>query len=340
VNVESSNYVPYKSKTAVESGGPLEFAIPSSIDNVDFSKSYLDLVVSIKKANGDALKLGTGANDDRVPPEFAAPTNYFLHTMFKNVELHVGGKLISDTSNTYPYRSYLEAILHYGSDAKRSHLQEALYYKDTAGAMDALDGNSGLEERFNFSKGSAKFQLKGRLHLDMMQQSKVLMDHTEIKLRLIRSDPTFCLMTNNIDCKVVIEDATLYVCKHKPYPTVWNSILKEAQNTNVKYGIKQTLVKTYQASQGDYQISKDDIFLGKRPDVLVWGMVDSAAFNGDYKKNPFNFEHCDMKSASVTLNGQPAAVQNYNFAMPEQYLDGYHSLFEGSSIGFENSGLA
>ena len=342
VNIESTNLVEYKSKTSLQDGGPLEFSIPGSVDNIDFSKSYLDMVVKVTKVDGTNIipnPPAPRAGQDAANPEFAGPVNLFMHSLFKNVVLEIGGQIISDTSNNYPYRSYLETLLHYGRDAKASHLQEALYYKDTIPEL-INDDNEGLKKRRNLIKEGKKLQLKGRLHLDMFQQSKVLMDHTEVKLRLVRHDPEFALVTQNIACKIKIEEASFFVCKHRPTPTAWSAILKENQKTNARYPIKRVVVKNYQISQGDYQINRDDIFLGTVPAVMVFGIVDSAAYSGSYGKNPFNFEHCYMTSATVSISGQPATVQSYNFDFENnRFLDGYHSLFEGSAIGYTNSGI-
>jgi len=43
---------------------------------------------------------------------------------------------ITNSTNTYPYRAYLENLLTYGPSAKDSQLTAALFYKDEAGKMD------------------------------------------------------------------------------------------------------------------------------------------------------------------------------------------------------------
>ena len=54
----------------------------------------------------------------------------------------------------------LETLLSYGEDAKSSHLESELYYKDTAGAMEDMkaDGkNEGFSERYDYCKNSKAF---------------------------------------------------------------------------------------------------------------------------------------------------------------------------------------
>ena len=57
---------------------------------------------------------------------------------------------MTPSSNTYPFRAYVDTVLSYGAEAKNTQLTSQLWYKDTAGHMDATTvdgGNIGLIER-------------------------------------------------------------------------------------------------------------------------------------------------------------------------------------------------
>ena len=75
----------------------------------------------ITKANGTALE----------PNEQVGPVNLFLHSLFSQVDVFLNERLISPSTNTYPYRAMPEALLNYGDDAKSSQLTMSLFYKDT-----------------------------------------------------------------------------------------------------------------------------------------------------------------------------------------------------------------
>jgi len=59
-----------------------------------------------------------------------ALVNLLLHSMFLQVDISLNDKLISNSTNTYPYRAVLEMLLSYGGDAKTSQLSCKMYYKD------------------------------------------------------------------------------------------------------------------------------------------------------------------------------------------------------------------
>ena len=48
----------------------------------------------------------TGEDLDMDAKEF--PINNFFHSMFSGIDLYINNKLITNNSDTYPYRAYLE----------------------------------------------------------------------------------------------------------------------------------------------------------------------------------------------------------------------------------------
>ena len=76
-----------------------------------------------------------------------------MHALFSQVEVYLNNKLVTPSSTLYPYRACMETVLNFSKDAKASHLTSALFYKDQAGKMvavnplaDAADANKGLKE--------------------------------------------------------------------------------------------------------------------------------------------------------------------------------------------------
>ena len=76
-----------------------------------------------------------------------------LASLFNQVDIILGGKLISSATNTYAHRSTLEVLLNYDKEAAESQLGCGLFCKDTAGQMEQMDItadpvlNTGLETR-------------------------------------------------------------------------------------------------------------------------------------------------------------------------------------------------
>ena len=81
------------------------------------------------------------------------PVNLWMHALFSQVEVYLNNKLVTPLSTSYPYRAYMETVLNFSKDAEASHLTSALFYKNQAGKMDAVnplpdlvDANKGSKE--------------------------------------------------------------------------------------------------------------------------------------------------------------------------------------------------
>lgn len=133
LSIDRNVTVEYRPTTPLTGNGPLEFQIDGCDDFTDLSETYLYVKVQIVNNDGTPLD----END------IVAPSNLFLHSLFSKVEVKLNGRQICSMNNyIYPYRAMLETLLNYGKEAKSSHLECELYYKDTAGAMEDMKVNS------------------------------------------------------------------------------------------------------------------------------------------------------------------------------------------------------
>lgn len=125
------------------------------------------------------------------------PVNNLLHSMFTQVDVYLNQKLVSPPNNAYAYRSYIETLLNYGPAASGSHLTSSLWYLDTAGYMDSVDGfsNHGLTKRPNLTEKSKHLDLIGHLSGDIFNQGKFLINGVELRIKLVRARENFVLMT-------------------------------------------------------------------------------------------------------------------------------------------------
>jgi len=87
---------------------------------------------------------------------------------------------------------------------KKSQLTAELFYKDEAGNMDetviaAVEGhapNVGLQKRRTLTAESKEFDMMCRIHGDIFCfQEKYLLNEVGMKIKLIRSNDNFCLMS-------------------------------------------------------------------------------------------------------------------------------------------------
>ena len=85
--------------------------------------------------------------------------------------------------------------------------------------------------------------------------------------------------------------------------------------------------------------TQENLFSGQLPTRIVIGCVDNEAFNGSYKKNPFNFKHMNLSQLKVYLDGQQHSVKplEMNYAH-HQYINAYATLFTGTGKWMRDEG--
>ncbi|GFW29957.1 uncharacterized protein F54H12.2 [Trichonephila clavipes] len=278
--IEKGQWVQFHPITNVADGGPIEFLIPGSGDAyLDLSQTQLHVRAKIFKSDGKVI-----TNENKVGP---VNSLLFLHSLFSQVDVCLNERTVSSSNNTYPYRAIIETLLNHGYDSKTSQLTSELYYKDTAGRMNVYDENDkepneGFKSRVKFIKGSGTVDMVGRLHVDLFNQDRLLLNLVDVKLKLIRSKPSFCLMGEG-DYNVIFEHVSLYVRKVQVNPAVVIGHAKALERTTAKYPIDRVSCKVFSIPQSSYSFIQDNVFSGQMPKRIVIACVDNDAFNGNYK---------------------------------------------------------
>ena len=107
------------------------------------------------------------------------------------------------------------------------------------------------------------------------------------------------------------------------------------------YPIRRVECKTFIISAGNPSLRKDNVFNGLVPKTFAMVMADSAAFNGDYKKNPFNFKTFTTSFLGITVNGEEVPFRplqlSYTAANP-RYIEAFLTMFSGAGKLFYNAG--
>jgi len=334
-SIESSQWIYYKPITSLADDAPIEFVVPGhGEDYLDLTHTMLSLRIRVE-------------TEDATPaaPAKLGPVNHLMHSMFNQIDVYFNQKLVSPPNNAYAYRAYIEALLNYASPAKTSHLTSCLWDADTPGYMDepveAASPNRALIRRAHYVQGGRAVDLIGHLHCDVFNQDKFLINGVEVRMRLVRSKDSFCLMESGTMSKIRILDASLLVRRAKISPGVLLAHAKMLSRTTAKYPLTRVEVKTFTIHSGVVGESLDNVILGQLPKRIIVGFVDNKAFNGDRKLNPFNFKNYGINFLSLYADGMqiPSRPLQPNFSREEPlYIEAYHTLFSGTGIHFLNEG--
>ena len=334
LSLEKGRWIDYRPLSSVENpDSAITFLIAGTDEYIDLSKTILYVEGKVTDGNGDALSGGTQTN--------VAPVNNFLHSLFKQVDVYLNGKQVTPAMGTYAYRSYTETLLNYDVLTKNSQFSSALYFKDTAGQMDAPGalpssttitytandgsdgvttnktvsipvpgtGNQGFAKRHEYIKGSKTFALTGPTFSDVFMSDRLLLNMLDFKVVLNRSSNAFCLMDTNtgqnkVNPKVKLTDVVLKIRKVKVDQTVSDATELILKQTPALYPIRRVECKALTIPQNLPGMRQDNIFSGIIPKSFVFGLVNANSYSGENNKNPYNFQHFKVKTVTLSVNGE------------------------------------
>ena len=197
-------------------------------------------------------------------------------------------------------------------------------------------------DEFKFSNGyikrrirdSEERQLYTPVHADFLRTGAFLPPSNKLSLKFYRADDAFLLLTplEGTSYRLKITDLRLHysrvvLAENIPPPKKEHYLLTrtELRRFPIASGLQTTSVA----------IHRD----GRLPTSIVIGQVLTAACEGSFQHNPFNFAHFDLSRLNLTVNGEPVPAQPYtpdfensNFARE------YYALFSNLGLG-NNSNL-
>ena len=321
-SLKSKEWIEYKPTNQINDTSAINFSITAqSSVYVDLKSSVLN--VKLRLTNGD----GTPMNEAIV----AGLVNTPLHSIFRQVDVTFQQTPLSHSGNNYPYKAYIDTILKTNENVQKGELTSQLFYKDVGpDTDDAKSGpNSGLFNRSLATKGGKVVDLEGSLLIDVFQQPKLLLNGVSIGIKLWPSLDSFRLITDTIkaDLEVQIVDASFRLCVQRIDGGLMMAHEKMIKIEPAIYPYLKSDIKTTSIASGQYSFSVDDVFQGLVPCKLIVGLVSSAAYMGDYRKNPFYFRNYDCSSVGFYVDSQsyPSQPLRPNYEA-KQYIDSYRSL--------------
>ena len=126
------------------------------------------------------------------------------------------------------------------------------------------------------------------------------------------------------DFKIQFEQVILSVARAAVNHSVINGHASGLRKHNAHYPILHTNLVTFTIPKGQSSYVKDHLFPDQTPKVLAIAMIENTAYNGNIKKNPFNFQHFDLSKIALYLGGRsipgPPLTPNFDGGL---YLQSY-----------------
>ncbi|XP_066486078.1 uncharacterized protein F54H12.2-like [Tiliqua scincoides] len=284
-----------------------------------------------------------GSNIDRQAE--VALVNYLIASIFRQLDVTLGNRFISQSNNCYPYRAFIKSMLNYGEDTLSSQFSAGLFYKDTPGEHDSadLDGhNQGFIKTAGLTAEGRKIELLGHLHVDLFFQEKLLLNGMYMKIKLPRRKDRFCLMTDDasVHYKLKILAAALFVKKVRVAPGERLGHAEALLTATAKYPADRVSMKVFSLPAGSRFIKQENLFLGQLPKLVVIGLVHNDAFSRTFSKNLFNFKHYDISFISIYLSGYQIPTKPFQPDFQEgSCVREYMSLVHASGKHMKDKGL-
>ena len=313
------------------------FKIPSTDSHYfDLSETQLFVDVKIKQKGAEAFITDT---------EIVGPVNNLLHSMFSQVKIKLNDKDVENSNSYYHYKAYLENLLSYSDEIKRTYLENEGWLNDSSYYFDETkltDNDQKLNQGFvarrsKFKQGNV-VELCGRIHSDIFNINKYLLNNVNISLELFKNDQKIYFVGKDSDkYELIIESAHLKVRRVTIAPSVMLAHAMVLEKNTAKYPIKRVLVHGYPYEFASTRFEKS-LHVGVMPTRVLVGLIYTESVSGSISTNPFKFDHFNIKS--IMLKAASASVPystelNFDFEK-KRYLEAYNTLFSNIK-GSENS---
>jgi hypothetical protein len=215
------------------------------------------------------------------------------------------------------------------------------------GREQALAGlNKGLQKRTQIIANGQRVWIRIYLETEFFKIDKYIPNGVEMKLKLVRSRPEFCLRAFQADppqrYRVLIHDPLFWVQKSKVIPEVYAGQNEEIYKQPATYFVNRQVVRPFSIPVGTTSYALENVTTGQIPKRLIFGFVRSSALDGEYIRSPFNFQHLNLQRAAIFIHGVSyptipyAPVYGGNQPTWAREYDG---LFTTLGIGHGNRGI-
>ena len=193
--------------------------------------------------------------------------------------------------------------------------------------------NRGYIDRRRIITLSNLFDFYIPLCSDIFHSDKFLHPSISIKILLRRSSQAFSLLSmENEGFKIELSNLKLYT----RFVEVHDNIVKKhktllSNDKPLRYPIERSTMKSFNVPKNNASMYIANMFSGILPKTIIIGMVENEAFYGKQQKNPYNFQHLNIKSANLRVNGEsvpsePIAPDFNRDLFLREYIDFYRNI--------------
>ena len=317
---------------------PMKFSVQQLEDYVDLNRSYFVIDLRLSTSGQNGIVADANSASDANNTKFTYPVNNLAHTIFKQINVRFNGTLMTEQTDTYAYSAYLQTLLNYSQDDGESLLAPQGWVNFlnvaptlTSGGGDDISTLAGyLHNNNNLLKtlttpfrGNNVVRMIMRPYLPVFHTGKIMVPGVEMNFELHFNSPDFYTWaTINDGTKQYVRlreqdvDITFHLCRLNLNPDVYASLEGERKLKEevAKYPVVRDQIRTFTFNGATTTWMEDNLFLGRVPQRMIVGILDSTAFNGTKEKYPFSFQSKGVTSVRQFIEGEEYPYVTLEFA--------------------------
>uniref|UniRef100_A0A914HWX8 Uncharacterized protein n=1 Tax=Globodera rostochiensis TaxID=31243 RepID=A0A914HWX8_GLORO len=298
---------------------------------IDLSKVFVFTEFKIKKIAEDGLLNNIGSSDSVGLIQMPGAT------FIRNLKVHINQREVYDSNQLYSYKVYLDTELSYPIAAKDAYFGVAGYFRDT-------DLSKANDKRRKPLAESKAYQTISKLSADIFNQDLYMISNVEIDIELALQSDDFMLHQEKEKDKFVLEisDCRLIVKTVDLMDGLSLDIARKLDVEPARFGIRKSFMKSLFITGGRYDFSAN-LFTEEVPRRVIIGLVANQNYIGHKQKNPFFFNHNNVRDIELTASGRTYPQYPYNLDYKNNnYARAYHAAQEhlGLACTTESNGLS
>ncbi|KAL3086703.1 hypothetical protein niasHS_008036 [Heterodera schachtii] len=299
---------------------------------VDLSKVFVCTEFKLKKVADDGVVVDVPAN--AAVGLIQMPGATFI----RNLKVHINQREVYDSNQLYSYKVFLDTELSYPVAAKEAYFGVAGYFRDS-------DPTKVNDKRKKAVEESKSFQTISKLSADIFNQDLYMISNVEIDIELALQSDDFMIHQEAanrdkytlevVDCRLIVKTVDLM-------DGLSLDIAKKLDLEPARYGIRKTLMKSLFITGGRYDFSAN-LFTEEVPRRVIIGLVPNQNYIGQNQKNPFYFNHHNVRDIELTASGRTYPQFPYNLDYKNnRYARAYHDTQEhlGMACTTESNGIS
>ncbi|KAL3093733.1 hypothetical protein niasHS_006295 [Heterodera schachtii] len=299
---------------------------------VDLSKVFVCTEFKLKKVADDGVVVDVPAN--AAVGLIQMPGATFI----RNLKVHINQREVYDSNQLYSYKVFLDTELSYPVAAKEAYFGVAGYFRDS-------DPTKVNDKRKKAVEESKSFQTISKLSADIFNQDLYMISNVEIDIELALQSDDFMIhqeAANRDKYTLEVADCRLIVKTVDLMDGLSLDIAKKLDMEPARYGIRKTLMKSLFITGGRYDFSAN-LFTEEVPRRVIIGLVPNQNYIGHNQKNPFYFNHHNVRDIELTASGRTYPQFPYNLDYKNnRYARAYHDTQEhlGMACTTESNGIS